>query len=201
MGMSRSLTPWPLILIVAGAVAGCGGSSSPASTAPGSSSETPAAAVTPTPTPAPTPTPTPAPAFSVASCPLSSSVSQVLGETVSTPNTNTTSSLPLPSGASGIRCLYPGSVHVPVMITLAENVPAADFSAVQMVMAGADTGQTISQFTPVAGVGDQAVTYSLASETATGVIAIKGTDVVDVTTLFVAVPLSQIESLVTQLLT
>jgi hypothetical protein len=119
---------------------------------------------------------------------------------VAAPTTiNEASSGDLPSGATGVGCSYISGTSV-VIVVMASGVPSSYFSTEEQEQTS-DLGSSIS-YTPVSGLGDQAASYNYSADglTASGVLALQGTDVVGVFTDGVSTSLSSEESLVRSLL-
>lgn len=136
--------------------------------------------------------------FSTTSCPSASTVGSALGATVGNPTTVSETGN-LPSGASGVGCSYIAGTSV-VILVMASGVPSSYFSTEEQAQTS-DLGSSIS-YTPISGLGDQAASYSYSASglTASGVIALKGSDVVGVFTDGVTTSLSSEENLVRSLL-
>jgi hypothetical protein len=201
--MSHRITLPSLLtgLVAVAALAACGTSS----TAPGSTSS--GATVAPGST-----APTSAPATSAAStistgsCPSASTVGGALGATLPAPTVVTpgAGATPLPSGAAGIACSYISvSPTVVVIVVQASGLPSSFFSTEeQKQVASLQANNLNINFTPVSGVGDQAATYLYTANgrTVEGVLAAQGGNFAGVFTEGTPASLSQIESLVKQLL-
>jgi len=173
-------------------VAACGGSSG--GSAPSSSG--PAQSATPTPAASGT-TPTPGSGTATLSCPTAAEVGAALGLTVPAPTTIGTS-------ASGISCNYL-SLSAPVLdveISIVHDIPTAYLGTAEASMQ-ASAATVGFAFTPVSGVGDQAYSYSYSlgsSETALGILAVKGTTFVGIACTRTTATLTQVEAYVNQLL-
>jgi hypothetical protein len=198
--MSHRITLPSLLtgLIAVAALAACGTSSSPSSSSSAASSSSSAAGATSA------PGSSSAAAAGATSCPSSSTVSSDLGVTVGSP-TSDTGRGGLPPGATGVSCAYVTSSEGAVTVSVASGVPSNYLSTAEGVessaLAAAASGLNFS-FTPVSGLGSQAVSFSLTlgAVTESGVLAQQGSDVVDVFTEGTSASLSQIETLVKQLL-
>lgn len=165
-------------------VAGCG---SAATTTPSGGAATPASASTP----APTATTTAA----AAQCPSGTTVGAALGITLPSPTSvvgGGTQSLP--ASATGIACDY----HAPTYNVLVQVISNIDPSAISMF-----SSHFPVPYQSVSGVGDQARSFvqSLgAGRDNEAVVATKGMTLVAVTATATPATLSQVESLVSQLL-
>jgi hypothetical protein len=166
------------------ALAACGGS--------GTSSP---AAVAPTPSATAAPPSTSAAAAGTPGCPTAATVWSALGITLPAPVVvHGGGGTPLPAGAAGVACEY-RSQSLNVIIELIRNVSPsyiAQFSSKFPVT-----------FTSVSGVGDQARSFSVSlggAKDNEGVVATKGSTLVDIVATATPASLSQLESLVRQLL-
>ncbi|MGO8687328.1 MAG: hypothetical protein ACLQT7_09160 [Candidatus Dormibacteria bacterium] len=169
------------------ALAACGTSSAPSSSSSGSS---PASGSSGS-----------GGSISASSCPSASTVGSALGATVGSPTTVNEATGDLPSGATGIGCSYISGSTV-VVVVLASGVPSSYFSTEEQAQE-ADLGSGLNiSYTPISGLGDQAASYSYSAEglTASGVIALKGSNVVGVFTDGLSTSVSSEESLVRSLL-
>lgn len=185
-GRSRGrLLRWALAaLFAATALAGCGGSgtSSPA-----------AGAATSSATAAPAPASAAAP--QTLGCPAAATVGSALGITLPAPVlVHGGGGTQLPAGATGVACDYRGQ-SFNVIIELIRNISPsyiAQFSARFPVT-----------FASVPGVGDQARSFSVSlggGKDNEGVVATKGSSLVEIVATATPASLSQLESLVSQLL-
>jgi hypothetical protein len=200
--MSHRITLPSLLtgLIAVATLAACGTSS----TSPGSTSN--GATVAPGST-APTSAPaTSASTISTGSCPSASTVGGALGVTLPAPTVVTpgAGATPLPVGAAGIACSYVvASPTVVVIVVLGSGLPSSFLSTEeQKEVASLQAANFSINFTPVSGVGDQAATYMYTANglTVEGVLAGQGGNFAGVFTEGTSASLSQIESLVKQLL-
>jgi hypothetical protein len=174
---SRRLALTTLVFVAA--ITACGGSSV--------ASVTPSASAAPLPTPAATPAPR--------TCPTAVMVGSALGITLPKPiGVPGSGGTPLPSGATGLACEYHGQ-SFNVIIELITNInPSyiAQFS-----------NRFPVAFTSVPGVGDQARSFSAplgGGKDNEGVVATKGSTLVDITATATPASLAQVEALVNQLL-
>jgi hypothetical protein len=190
--MSRMTLPSLLVVLLAGAAAACGATSSSG----GASS--PTATATPS-TAAPTSPATPV-TINASACPSNSEVGGALGVTLPAPTAVQAATSSLPSGATGIGCTYNGGISEIVEVVLGANVPTSYFAQQEKKLNGSAAGKV--HFTSLSGVGDEAVSYSysVGTKTDVGVIARKGSNLAGVFVLGPVVSLSQIESLINQLL-
>jgi hypothetical protein len=126
--------------------------------------------------------------------------------TVPTPTviTPVAGATPLPGGAAGIACSYIStSPTVVVIIALASGLPSGYLSTEEQKQVASLQAENISvNFAPLSGLGDEAATYqySAAGLTVEGVLAGQGGNFAGVFTDGTSASLSQIESLVRQLL-
>ena len=136
--------------------------------------------------------------FSTASCPSASTVGSAMGATLPAATTVDESG-DLPSGATGIGCSYIAGTSV-VIVVLASGVPSSYFSTEEQAQTS-DLGSSIN-YSPISGLGDQAASYQYTADglTASGVLALKGSDVVGVFTDGLNTSLSSEENLVRTLL-
>jgi hypothetical protein len=208
MPMSHRITLPSLLtgLIAVAALAACGSSSTTSSSSGTSSSSAATAAGSTAPTSAPA---TSAAAISTGSCPSASTVGGALGVTLPTPTVVTpgAGATPLPGGAAGIACSYISAASatssVVVIIALASGLPSSYFSTEEQKQVASLQAANLSiNFTPVSGVGDEAASYQYTANGATveGVLAGQGGNFAGVFTEGTSASLSQIESLVKQLL-
>jgi hypothetical protein len=130
-----------------------------------------------------------------AGCPTAATVGAALGVTVNNPvGVAGGGGNQLPTGATGLVCDYPGK-GLNVIIELIANVSPtyiAQFS-----------GKFPVPYATVSGLGDQARSFSQsfgAGKDNKGVVAIKGSNLVDITATDTAASLAQIEALANQLL-
>jgi hypothetical protein len=139
-----------------------------------------------------TATATPASGTSTVSCPSASDVGGALGITVPAPTTYGTS-------AAGISCNYlSGSADV--LVSIVHGIPTAYLAAAEASMQATETSIA---FTSASGVGDEAYTYDYtvtASETALGIIAVKGTTFVGIACTGTTTTLAKVEAYASQLL-
>jgi hypothetical protein len=162
-----------LFCSLAVAVAACGGS-----TATSSSTTTPGGGGTATPAGATSAAATPTPAATTLSCPSSSAVGSALGITgVPAPTTIGTS-------ASGVSCNYLSTATpvFDVVVSIVNGIPSSYLSTAEASMNATASAAGLS-FTAVSGVGDEAYSYSYSlggSESAAGIIAVKGTTFVGI---------------------
>jgi hypothetical protein len=170
------------------AVAACGSAtsgSSSSSSAAGTATSTAAVSTA-------TATATPASGTTTLSCPTASEVGVALGITVPAPTNYGTS-------AAGISCNYlSGSADV--ILSIVHGIPTGYLTQAEATMQA--TLATLG-FTAVSGVGDQAYTYSYApsaSETALGILAVKGTTFVEISCTGTTTTLSKVEAYASQLL-
>ena len=184
--MALSNSRWiPLLsLAFAAPLAACGGTSTPAGTsAPATSAPVATAAATPTASTA------------SAQCPSGVTVGSALGITL--PNAagiGGGGGTQLPGGATGIVCDYHAAVYN-VLIEVLNNARASFIPGF--------TSHFLGTVKSVSGVGDQATSFYEplgAGHDNEGVVAAKGTTLVDVTATYTPATLSQIEALVNSLL-
>jgi hypothetical protein len=189
--MSHSSSRWLAVttLFFALTVSACGSSSG--ATPPTTPTTKPATA-TATSAPLSTNGTTAAPA----SCPSGAKVGAALGG-ISLPNpvgVAGSSGTPLPAGATGVSCEYAGKA-MNVLIELITNISSSyidQFSSNFPV-----------PYVSVSGVGDQARSFSQSlngGKDNEGVVATKGSNLVDVTATYTPASLAQIEALINQLL-
>ena len=179
-------------LLCSVAVAACGATSSGASSSgPGAAAgtATPSAAASTA-----TATATPASGTTTASCPSASDVGAALGITVPAPTVYGAS-------AAGISCNYlSGSADV--LVSVVHGIPTGYLAEAEATMQATSASLGLG-FTPLSGVGDQAYTYDYtvtATESALGIIAVKGTTFVGIACTMTTTTLSQVEAYVKQLL-
>jgi hypothetical protein len=128
-------------------------------------------------------------------CPTQAIVGAALGLTLSAPVTVPGGGgTPLPAGATGIACDYRGAAANVIIEEIQNIAPSAigEFSAKFPVA-----------FAAVAGVGDQARSFRQdlnGGKDNEGVVATKGSTLVDITATATPATLAQIEALVSQLL-
>jgi hypothetical protein len=174
----------PLIALpFAATLAACGGTSTPAGTsAPATSAPA---------TSAPVATATASTAST--QCPSGATVGSALGITL--PNaTGVSGGGQLPGGATGIVCNYHAAVYN-VLIEVLNNAGASFIPGF--------TSHFLGTVKSVSGVGDSATSFYEplgAGHDNEGVVAAKGTTLVDVTATYTPATLSQIEALVNSLL-
>ena len=131
---------------------------------------------------------------SSSSAPPAATVDAALGTSLPAPVGIATGSTQLPAGATGVACEYHASAYN-VIIELLTNVPSsyiANFTAKFPVQA-----------TAVSGLGDQADSFSQSlggGKNNEGVVASKGSTMVDITATDTPATLAQIEALITTLL-
>lgn len=177
----RGPTIAPLLFAATAALTACG-STSPAS--PSTAASTPSAPGT-----------TPTASGALGQCPSGSTIGSALGITL--PNAILVAGgggTPLPAGATGVACEY-HAVSDNVIIELIANVSPsyiAQFS-----------GHFPGGFKTVSGVGDQARSFSQAlggGKDNEGVVATKGSTIVNIVATDTPATLAQVEALVNQLL-
>jgi hypothetical protein len=182
----RSLRSALAAFLFVTALTACGGSttstSSPAAVATASS-----ATAAPLPTSAAAPGPP--------RCPTAATVGSALGITLPAPTViHGGGGTPLPAGATGVACEYRGQ-SLNVIIELIRNISPsyiAQFST-----------KFPATFTSVSGVGDEARSFSVSlggGKDNEGVVSTKGSTLVDIVATATPASLSQLESLVSQLL-
>ena len=185
--------PLALVTIVIGLlVAACGGSSGPApTTGAATASPTSASVTAPSAAPVPSLTGTAAPL----GCPTAAVVGTVLGDSLSAPvGVPGGGGETLPAGAAGIACEYHGAASN-VIIELITNIDPSFISKY--------SDRFPTPYASLAGVGDQARSFrqSLnAGKDNEGVVATKGSTLVDVTATATPASLAQVGALVSQLL-
>ncbi len=162
-------------------LAACGASSTSSSAKAGTAGGTPTPAVS---------TPTPSTAATL-SCPSAATAGAALGLTLPDP---TSTAL----GLSGVECNYLSGTS-DVLIILVNDVPAAYLSTAEASFAAT---QSNLNFTAVSGIGDEAYSYSyaLGSNTAEGILAVKGTSFVGLYCTATTATMAQVQVLVKQLL-
>jgi hypothetical protein len=140
---------------------------------------------TPTPTPPPTATPTIAPIS--LSCPSNTGVSTDFQDSFGAP-TQTGGPIWQIAGLSlpDVVCSYQDPAHNAISITLADNFPTSDLNAVEQFLSTTNGTYTPETFTPVTGVGGQAVWYSFSyaamgggRQAVCGMVATQGIPCVD----------------------
>ena len=184
-------------LVVGMIVNACGSGSGAPSTAAG----TPAAATPGTAATAAAATPAVSAIASLSvtqaatSCPTAATVGAALGITVNKPvGVAGGGGTQLPAGAKGLVCDYSGA-GLNVIIEVIANI---DPSAISLF-----SGKFPVTYASVSGVGDQARSFSQplnGGKDNEGVVATKGSNLVDITATGTPASLSQIEALVSQLL-
>lgn len=186
MSRGRPLRLALMTFFFATALAACGGTST-------STSSPAAVATTPSATAAALPTTAAAPASP--GCPAAATVGSALGITLPAPiSVHGGGGTPLPAGATGVACEYRGQ-SLNVIIELIRNISPsyiAQFSTKFPVT-----------FTSVPGVGDQARSFKVSlggGKDNEGVVATRGSTLVDIVATATPASLSQLESLVSQLL-
>jgi hypothetical protein len=185
-------------LLSLAALAGCGNSTTSPSISSAPSSSGSSSTAVPASSSA-------AAAISTASCPSAGMVGGALDTTLETPTvvTPAASATPLPSGASGIACLYEGTSGAVVVIALASGLPSSYLTqAEQQQMAEEEASGVSINFTPISGLGDEAASYQYTADgrTVEGVLAGQGGNFAGVFTDGATASLSQCESLVSSLL-
>ena len=173
------------------AVAACGSATS------GSSSSSSAAGTATSTAAVSTATATATSATTSLSCPTASEVGAALGITVPAPTTIGTST-------AGVSCNYL-SESAPVLDVVVSIVHGIDTTYLTTAEASmqATAASAGFAFTSASGVGDKAYTYSYAptaSETALGIIAVKGTTFVGIACTGTTTTLSKVEAYASQLL-
>jgi hypothetical protein len=130
-----------------------------------------------------------------AACPTEAIVGGALGLTLSAPVTVPGGGgTPLPAGATGIACDYRGTASNVII----EEIQNIDPSAI-----GSFSSKFPVAFAAVAGVGDQARSFRQdlnGGKDNEGVVATKGSTLVDITATATPATLAQLEALVMQLL-
>lgn len=166
------------------ALAACGG---PVASSPAAVATTPSATAVPLSTSAAAP--------GTPGCPTAAIVGSALGITLPAPAVvHGGGGTPLPAGATGVACEYRGQ-SLNVIIELIRNISPsyiAQFSTKFPVA-----------FASVSGVGDQARSFSVSlggAKDNEGVVATKGSTLVDIVATATPASLTQLESLVSQLL-
>jgi hypothetical protein len=208
--MSHRITLPSLLtgLFAVAALAACGTSATTSSSS-GSSSTSSSSAAAATGMTAPTSAPaTSAAAISTGACPSASTVGGALGVTLPAPTVvpPVAGATPLPGGAAGIACSYSAATASPpvvVIIALASGLPSGYLSTEeQKEVASLQAANINLNFTPLSGLGDEAATYQYTANglTVEGVLAGQGGNFAGVFTEGTSASLSQIESLVKQLL-
>ncbi len=175
-------------LLCSVAVAACGSATSSSSSSSGAAGTATVSA------PASTATATPASGTSTVSCPSASAVGAALGITVPAPTVYGAS-------AAGVSCNYlSGSADV--ILSIVHGIPTGYLAEAEATMQASSASLGLG-FTPLSGVGDQAYTYSYtvtASETALGIMAVKGTTYVGIACTGTTTSLSKVETYASQLL-
>lgn len=183
--------------LVFGVIVGACGSSSgtPSTTATAASAVPTTAATAVATTASTTPIASPATTQSAASCPTATTVGAALGITVSKPvGVAGGGGTSLPAGAKGLACEYSGT-GLNVIIELITNVDPSSITLFSSKFPVA--------YASVSGVGDQARSFSQllgGGKDNEGVVATKGSTLVDITATATPASLAQIEALVSQLL-
>jgi hypothetical protein len=141
--------------------------------------------------------------INVSSCPSTSTVGGALGVTVAAPTTiGAGGNGGLPSGATGVGCDYMAGTSV-IIVTLATGLPSTWYSTEEQseIQSESAAGLNIN-FTPVSGIGNYAATYDYSADgvTVDGCVAQSGGSFAGVFTSGTTASLSQIESLVKQLI-
>ncbi len=175
-------------LLCSVAVAACGSATSSSSSSSGAAGTATVSA------PASTATATPVSGTSTVSCPSASAVGAALGITVPAPTVYGAS-------AAGVSCNYlSGSADV--ILSIVHGIPTGYLAEAEATMQASSASLGLG-FTPLSGVGDQAYTYSYtvtASETALGIMAVKGTTYVGIACTGTTTSLSKVEAYASQLL-
>ena len=182
--VTRNTSRWiPLItLALAAPLAACGSSS----TSPTASASAPTATAT---------VPTPTAATASAACPTGATIGSALGITVpdavgiAPPEINQ-----LPSGATGIVCDYHGA---------ADNVIVEVLTNINPSVISQFTKHFVGTVKSVSGLGDQATSFYAplgGGKDNEGVVATKGSTLVEIGATATPATLSQIEALVNSLL-
>lgn len=174
-------------LLCSVAVAACGSATSSSSSSSGAAGTATVSA------PASTATATPASGTSTVSCPSASAVGAALGITVPAPTVYGAS-------AAGVSCNYlSGSADV--ILSIVHGIPTGYLAEAEATMQASSASLGLG-FTPLSGVGDQAYTYSytLSTETALGIMAVKGTTYVGIACTGTTTSLSKVETYASQLL-
>ena len=167
----------------------------------GTTGATPPPATVPAGTIAPAITPTTAPGASVSitaaapDCPTGTAVGTALGITLPAPvGVKGGGGEKLPAGATGISCEYHAASYN-VILEIVTGVPPSFISNY--------SNKFPVKYTSVSGVGDQARSFRQSlngGHDNEGVVATKGTNLVDVTATATPASLTQVEALVSQLL-
>lgn len=196
--MSHNSPRWLAVtaLIFGVTLSACGGSSggSPSTVATATSATT---AATPAATTAATTTPVSSHSATAAaaSCPTAETVGAALGITVNKPvGVAGGGGTQLPAGAKGLACDYSGT-GLNVIIVMISNVDPSSITLFSSKFPVA--------YKSVSGVGDQARSFSQplnGGKDNEGVVATKGSTLVDITATATPASLAQIEALVNQLL-
>ena len=174
-------------LLCSVAVAACGSATSSSSSSSGAAGTATVSA------PASTATATPVSGTSTVSCPSASAVGAALGITVPAPTVYGAS-------AAGVSCNYlSGSADV--ILSIVHGIPTGYLAEAEATMQASSASLGLG-FTPLSGVGDQAYTYSytLSTETALGIMAVKGTTYVGIACTGTTTSLSKVEAYASQLL-
>jgi len=200
--VSHSRSRWLALttLIFSVILTACGSSSGGS---PSTAAATPSAttAATPTSATAATASATVAPPSSqtttqaAVSCPTAETVGTALGIMVSKPVGATGGGgTPLPAGATGVACEYPG-IALNVVIELISNINPSSIDQF--------SSKFPVPYASVAGVGDQARSFLQplnGGKDNEGVVATKGSNLVSITATATPASLAQVEALVNQLL-
>lgn len=194
--MSNRNSRWLALttLVIGVTLTACGGSSgTPAAAAPTAAGSTsPTAATAPLVTAAPLPSIRATAAAS--SCPTAATVGAALGITVSAPvGVTGGGGTPLPPGATAVVCDYHGTA-LNVIIEVLRNVDPSTISRFST--------QFPVAYASVSGVGDQARSFSQSlggGKDNEGVVATKGSTLVDIVATATPASLAQIEALLNQL--
>jgi hypothetical protein len=187
-----------MTLAVAGiglVVAACGGTGGLATPSPATPAGTGAATSGPTAAAVTSPASSLTTTSAALACPSGSTVGTALGVTLPAPvGVKGGGGEKLPAGATGISCEYAGA-GLNVIIELVDGVSPAFIDKY--------SGRFPVPFVTVAGVGDQARSFQQAlngGRDNEGVVATKGSTLVDVTATATPATLAQLEALVSQLL-
>ncbi len=186
-----------IVLGIAMTLAGCSSAASPApTTPPGPTPPTSAATTPPTGAPSPLAAASPGAATTGAiSCPTGPVVGAALGLTLSAPTAVPGGGgTPLPPGATGEACDYRGT---------ASNVIIELISGIDPSAIGQFSAKFPVPYATVAGVGDQARSFRQdlnGGKDNEGVVATKGSSLVEITATATPASLAQVEALVNQLL-
>jgi hypothetical protein len=191
--MSHNSPRWLAItaLVLGVIVSACGSSSgTPSTTATAATAATKAAPIAAT-----TAIASPAATQAAASCPTAATVGAALGITVNKPvGVAGGGGTQLPAGAKGLACDYSGT-GLNVIIEVISNIDPSSITLFSSKFPVA--------YASVSGVGDQARSFSQplnGGKDNEGVVATKGSTLVDITATATPASLAQIEALVNHLL-